>query len=154
MLRERELSDRTVRAVYEQDNMGDEDDIEGSLGRCYYEEKLIWVNMRYAGDAMVVREILLHEITHALVCKNPNPHGPEFRVKAKEIGLGKTKLFEPRNVCMVCGGQPSRLQPCLCHECDWRHGEGMHPLHEGTVWCAKHDPANTTLDYVDGMGIS
>jgi hypothetical protein len=103
MLTEHGLSDWTVRAVREEDDTGDpEDDIEGSRGRCYYDEKLIWVNMRYAGDAPMVREILLHEITHALVGRISNSHGPEFCTKAKEIGLGQTKVFEPRNACMVC----------------------------------------------------
>jgi hypothetical protein len=140
MLEHHGLTDWRVRAVYEEDDMGDEDDIAGSYGRTYYAEKLIWLNMRYAGDALVVREILLHEIAHALVGQNPNPHGPEFCAKAKEIGLGETKLFEPRNACIVCSTHPSRSQPCLCDECDWRHGEGMHPFHEGTAWCAEHDP--------------
>jgi hypothetical protein len=68
MLKEHGLSEWTVRAVRGEDDTGKlEGDIEGSRVRCYYEEKLIWVNMRYADDAVVVREILLHEITHALL---------------------------------------------------------------------------------------
>lgn len=87
MLREHGLSDWTVRAVREEDDDGDpEDDIEGSRGRCYYEEKLIWVNIRYADDALVVREILLHEMTHALLPPGTG-HGEEFRAKATELGL-------------------------------------------------------------------
>ena len=87
MLLEHGLPDWMVRAVREEDDTGDpEDDIEGSLGRCYYEEKLIWVNMRYTADALMVREILLHEIAHALLVPGTG-HGQEFRAKAKEIGL-------------------------------------------------------------------
>lgn len=89
MLEEHGLSEWTVRAVREEDDDGDpEDDIEGSRGRCYYEEKLIWVNIRYADDALAVRQILLHEITHALLPPSTGQgHGQEFRTKAKEIGL-------------------------------------------------------------------
>lgn len=87
MLKEYGLSDWTVRAVREEDDDGDpEDDIEGSRGRCYYGEKLIWVNVRYADDALLVRDILLHEITHALLGPGTG-HGQEFRAKAKELGL-------------------------------------------------------------------
>ena len=85
MLKEHGLADWTVRAVYEEDDTGDpEDDIEGSRGRCYYEEKLIWVNMGYADDALMVREILLHEIAHALLPPGTG-HGQEFQAKVKEI---------------------------------------------------------------------
>ena len=62
MVKEHGLSDWTVRAVYEQDDMGDEDDIAGSYGRAFHEERLIWVDMRYAEDPTLVGEILLHEI--------------------------------------------------------------------------------------------
>jgi hypothetical protein len=85
MLKEHGLADWTVRAVYEEDDTGDpEDDIEGSRGRCYYEEKLIWVSMGYADDALMVREILLHEIAHALLTPGTG-HGQEFQAKVKEI---------------------------------------------------------------------
>lgn len=88
MLKEHGLSDWRVRAVREEDDTGDpEDDIEGSRGRCYYEEKLIWVNMRYADDPTLVREILLHEIAHALLGQREgDQHGEEFRVKLRAIG--------------------------------------------------------------------
>jgi len=81
------LSDWSARAVGDEDHTGDpEDDIEGSRGLCYYEEKLIWVNIRYADDALMVREILLHEITHALLGQRKgDQHGEEFWVKLREI---------------------------------------------------------------------
>lgn len=89
MLKEHGLSDWTVRAVHEQDDMGDEDDIAGRYGRAFYEETLIWVNMRYADDPTLVREILLHEIAHALVGQREgDQHGEEFRIKLREIGGG------------------------------------------------------------------
>jgi hypothetical protein len=56
-----------VRGVYERDDVGDEDDIAGSRGRCYFDEQLIWINMRYARDEQEVRQILAHEIAHARV---------------------------------------------------------------------------------------
>lgn len=37
MLKEHGLPEWTVGAVYEQDDMGDEDDIAGSYGRAYYD---------------------------------------------------------------------------------------------------------------------
>jgi hypothetical protein len=40
MLREHGLPEWTVRAVYEQDDMGDEDDIAGRYGRAFHEERL------------------------------------------------------------------------------------------------------------------
>lgn len=93
MLEEHGLPDWSVRAVREEDDMGDEDDIAGSRGRCYYEERLIWVNMRYADDPHMVRQILLHEITHALLAPGIH-HGQEFRAKAREIGLEGDGLEE------------------------------------------------------------
>jgi hypothetical protein len=96
MVKEHGLSDWTVRAVYEQDDMGDEDDIAGSYGRAFHEERLIWVNMRYADDPTLVREILLHEIAHALLGRREgDQHGREFRVKLREIGGG---LFDATGV--------------------------------------------------------
>jgi hypothetical protein len=90
MVKEHGLSDWTVRAVYEQDDMGDEDDIAGRYGRAFHEERLIWVNMRYADDPTLVREILLHEIAHALLGRREgDQHGKEFRVKLREIGGGQ-----------------------------------------------------------------
>lgn len=87
MLKEHGLADWTVRAVYEQDDMGDEDDIAGSYGRAFHEEKLIWINMRYADDTRLVREILLHEIAHALLGQREgDQHDEEFRFKLREIG--------------------------------------------------------------------
>lgn len=86
MLKAHGLSAWIARAVYEQDDMGDADDIAGSLGRAFHEEKLIWVNMRYADDPTLVREILLHEIAHALVGQRGDQHGEEFRVRLREIG--------------------------------------------------------------------
>jgi len=87
MLEEHGLSDWTVRAVYEEDDMGDEDDIAGRYGRAFQEERLIWVNMRYADDPALVGEILLHEITHALLGQREgNQHGEEFWAKLREIG--------------------------------------------------------------------
>jgi len=67
--------------------MGDEDDIAGRYGRAFHEEKLTWVNMRYAEDPKLVREILLHEIAHALLGQREgDQHGEEFWVKLREIG--------------------------------------------------------------------
>lgn len=76
--------------------MGDEDDIAGRYGRAFHEERLIWVNMRYADDPTLVREILLHEIAHALLgLREGDQHGEEFRVKLREIGGG---LFDATGV--------------------------------------------------------
>lgn len=87
MLNEHGLSGWITRAVYEQDDMGDEDDIAGSYGRAFHEEKLIWVNMRYANDPTLVREILLHEIAHALLGQREgDQHDQEFWAKLWEIG--------------------------------------------------------------------
>jgi len=88
MLKEHGLHDWTVRAVSEEYDTGDpEDDIKGSYGRTYFEERLIWVNMRYADDPTLVREILLHEIAHALIGQQKgDQHGEEFQVKLREIG--------------------------------------------------------------------
>lgn len=89
MLEEHGLPEWTVRAVYEQDDMGDEDDIAGRYGRAFREERLIWVNMRYAADPTLVREILLHEIAHALLgAREGDQHGEEFWAKLWEIGGG------------------------------------------------------------------
>jgi hypothetical protein len=96
MVKEHGLSDWTVRAVYEQDDMGDEDDIAGSYGRAFHEERLIWVKMRYADDPTLVREILLHEIAHALLGQREgDQHGKEFRVELRQIGGG---LFDATGV--------------------------------------------------------
>ena len=87
MIEEHGLSDWEVRAVYEQDDMGDEDDIAGSYGRTFHEERLIWVNMRYADDPTLVREILLHEIAHAMLGQREgDQHDEEFLVQLQEIG--------------------------------------------------------------------
>jgi len=68
MLKEHGLHDWAIRAVSEEYDTGDpEDDIEGFYGHTCFPEKLIWVNMRYADDPALVREILLHEIAHALL---------------------------------------------------------------------------------------
>jgi hypothetical protein len=96
MLKEHGLPEWTVRAVYEQDDMGDEDDIAGRYGRAFHEERLIWVNMRYADDPTLVREILLHEIAHALLGQQEgDQHGEEFRFKLRAIGGG---LFDATGV--------------------------------------------------------
>jgi len=48
---------------------------------------VIWVNMRYSDDPTLVREILLHEIAHALLGQREgDQHGEEFRVKLRQIG--------------------------------------------------------------------
>jgi hypothetical protein len=87
MIEEHGLSDWEVRAVYEQDDMGDEDDIAGSYGRTFHEERLIWVNMRYADDPTLVSEILLHEIAHAMLGQREgDQHDEEFLVQLQEIG--------------------------------------------------------------------
>jgi len=97
MLNEHGLPDWAVRAVYVQDDMGDEDNIAGRYGRAFHEEKrLIWVNMRYADDPTLVREILLHEIAHALLGQREgDQHGEEFRFKLRAIGGG---LFDATGV--------------------------------------------------------
>jgi hypothetical protein len=87
ILKEHGLPEWTVRAVYEQDDMGDEDDIAGRYGRAFHEERLIWVNMRYADDPTLVHEILLHEIAHALLGQREgDQHDEEFRSRLREIG--------------------------------------------------------------------
>jgi|SRR4051794_33507060 hypothetical protein len=86
-MNEHGLSDWKMCAVYEEDDIGDEDDIAGTYGRAFLEEKLIWVNMRYADNSTLVREILLHEIAHALIGQREgDQHGQEFWVKLREIG--------------------------------------------------------------------
>lgn len=48
---------------------------------------MIWVNMRYADDPTLVREILLHEIAHALLGQREgDQHGEEFRFNLRAIG--------------------------------------------------------------------
>jgi len=86
MREEHRLSGWAVRAVYEQDDIGDEDDIAGRYGRTFHKERLIWVNMRYAENPTLVREILLHEIAHALLGQRVgDQHDATFQVKLREI---------------------------------------------------------------------
>jgi hypothetical protein len=77
MLAERGLEGWEVRGAHE------EDDISGRYGHCFFEEKLIWVNMRYAGGKSLVYEILRHEIAHALSGKAS--HGPAFRAALERL---------------------------------------------------------------------
>jgi predicted SprT family Zn-dependent metalloprotease len=52
--------------------------------------------MRYADDPTLVREILLHEIAHALLGQREgDQHGEEFRFKLRAIGGG---LFDATGV--------------------------------------------------------
>jgi len=49
--------------------------------------RLTSLNHSFTLDPMLVREILLHEITHALLGKHEgDPHGEEFRAKLRDIG--------------------------------------------------------------------
>jgi len=82
LLAEHGLSGWRVVAVSEEDDLGDEDDIAGSRGRCLHDERVIWINLRYEDDA---RNILLHEIAHAL-CPNDYGHGAEWAETARRIG--------------------------------------------------------------------
>ena len=87
MLEEHRLSHWAVRAVYEEDDMGDENDIAGTDGRALHKQRLIWVNMRYADYPTLVREILLHEIAHALLGQREgDQHDAKFQVKLRKIG--------------------------------------------------------------------
>ena len=64
MLEDHGLRDCGVRAVCEEDDTGDpEDDIGGRYGCAFYEERLIWVNMRYADDPTVLLEACLFRAT-------------------------------------------------------------------------------------------
>lgn len=74
-----------VVVVHEDDDLGDDDDIRGSYGRCYLDEKLIWINGRYAGSPELVEDILRHEIAHALLGGGAE-HGPEFQEMAARCG--------------------------------------------------------------------
>jgi hypothetical protein len=87
LLKAHGLFDWKVAAVREEDDMGDDDDIAGSYGCAFHDDKLVWVNMRYADDPMLVREILLHEIAHALLGQREgDSHDEVFRAKLREIG--------------------------------------------------------------------
>ena len=79
------LEDWKVALVYEEDDQGDEDDIRGSYGRCHIDERLIWINGRYAGSPESVEEVLRHEIAHALL-QGGADHGPEFIEMARKVG--------------------------------------------------------------------
>jgi len=74
-----------VVVVHEEEDLGDEDDIRGSYGRCYFDEKLIWINGRYAGSPHLAEDIIRHEIAHALV-RGGADHGPEFQEMALKVG--------------------------------------------------------------------
>jgi hypothetical protein len=74
-----------VIVVREEDDMGDEDDIAGRYGCCFLDDKLIWVNSRYADLPELVEDIIRHEITHALL--QSTDHGPMFVEMARHIGL-------------------------------------------------------------------
>ncbi|HUJ30701.1 MAG TPA: SprT-like domain-containing protein [Candidatus Acidoferrum sp.] len=83
------LENWKVVVVYEEDDLGDEDDIRGSYGRCYFSDKLIWVNGGYADSPELVDEIVRHEIAHALLGGGAD-HGPEFVAMAKKVGCTPT----------------------------------------------------------------
>lgn len=74
-----------VKVAYEEDDLGEEDDIRGRYGRCFVDEKLIWVNGRYAGSPQLVEDILRHEIAHALLGGGAD-HGAQFVAMAKKVG--------------------------------------------------------------------
>jgi hypothetical protein len=87
MLKEHGLFDWKVAAAREEDDMYYDDEISGHYGRAFLDETLIWVNMRYADDSVLVREILLHEIAHALLGEREgDSHDEVFRAKLREIG--------------------------------------------------------------------
>ncbi|MGA9883931.1 MAG: SprT-like domain-containing protein [Candidatus Acidiferrales bacterium] len=90
------LDDWKVIVVHEQDDLGDEDDIRGSYGRCYFDEKVICVNGRYAASPGLVDQIIRHEIAHAMLGRAD--HGPEFQAMARNAGC------TPRG----CQGEPMR----------------------------------------------
>jgi hypothetical protein len=64
MLKEHGWCHWTVRAVYERDDLGGEDDIAGRNGRAFRQERLIWVNMRCAADDAGSRSFAVR-IAHA-----------------------------------------------------------------------------------------
>jgi hypothetical protein len=74
-----------VIVVHEQHDTGDDDDIRGSYGRCIFDDKLIWVNGRYAGSPELVEDIIRHEIAHALL-QGGADHGLEFVEMARKVG--------------------------------------------------------------------
>lgn len=84
MLTHFRLDSWRVKVACEEDDTGNEDNIKGSYGRCFVDEKLIWLNGRYAGSPQLVEDIIRHEIAHALLRGGAN-HGPEFVAMAKKV---------------------------------------------------------------------
>lgn len=74
-----------VVVVYEEDDIDDKDGIRGSYGRCYFDEKLMWINGGYAGSPELVEDIIRYEIAHALLGGNAE-HGSEFQEMAAHCG--------------------------------------------------------------------
>jgi hypothetical protein len=93
MLKKHGLFDWKVAAAREEDDMYYDDEISGHYGLAFLDEKLIWVNMRYADDPVLIREILLHEIAHALLGEREgDSHDEVFRAKLREIGGDRNLL--------------------------------------------------------------
>ena len=100
-----------------------------NLGKCYYTTSTIRLSVPFVAKntAVVVAELVLHEIAHALVGPG-HGHGPVWQTKARALGIEPSRYFrrgvmppgEFQATCRSCRrtfhfyARPSRERWCRC----------------------------------------
>lgn len=84
-----------------------------TLGACNYDRRRISLSRPFAehNDEPAVRDIILHEIAHALTppeVYGNRPHGHEWRVAAMKLGATPTTCQDPRNIVVPPGRYEGR----------------------------------------------
>jgi predicted SprT family Zn-dependent metalloprotease len=84
-----------------------------SLGKCYYDQKIIAISSYFAEQMPdeTVKDVILHEIAHALTGKGSN-HAKAWKQKCIEIGCKPERIYKGERVrvpykwkitCLKCG---------------------------------------------------
>lgn len=82
------------------------------IGQCRYREKEIGYSIHFIKETSMheIRDVILHEIAHALVGPQVKSHGYEWQIKAMELGA------KPE-ACDYEGGNVSTAKPNFVIEC-------------------------------------
>jgi len=111
------------------------------LGYCWYSMKKISLSLHFVthNEAEQVREIILHEIAHALTNHDKGHHGPLWAAECKRLGIPATIQYS----CVM----PSGKWTASCKECGKGYTRHYKPTKRRTYYCAKCDNSKLKWTY-------
>jgi predicted SprT family Zn-dependent metalloprotease len=109
------------------------------LGNCFYSAKTIELSRHFVENHSEeeIKEVILHEIAHALLKGIEEGHGPLWKAECRRLGISPDRCYDAPNM-------PSGKWEAKCSICDRIFKRYNKPTNDKTYFCGKCPKSDKT----------